>query len=349
LASTPYGERWGRNWLDAAGYADSEGGKLSADHPRPYAWRYRDYVIRSLNEDKPYDRFLTEQIAGDELVDYEHATMVTKQMMDNLIATGFLRMAPDSTSEREVNFSDDRLDVVADEIDVFGSTVLGLTMKCAHCHSHKYDPIPQRDYYRLDAVFKGAYDEHDWLQPLYIPKTTVIVTQTQGRLLPYLEPGKTPYELAEEARDREDSNGEINRQLAAMKSAWEKKIEPLKKKVLDERLSKLPRSLQDDLRAVDATSPENRTEVQKYLAEKFDAILKVSSADLKVADPAYAKEEEKHQSETLLLEAKIIPDPKIQALWDRGEPSPTYILRRGSPSNFGPLVQPGVPSVLITG
>src|SRR6266404_2902637 len=86
-------------------------------------------------------------------------------MMDNLIATAFLRMAPDSTSEREVNFADDRLDLIADEIDVFSSTVLGLTMKCAHCHTHKYDPLPQRDYYRLAAVFKGAYDEHDWLKP----------------------------------------------------------------------------------------------------------------------------------------------------------------------------------------
>ena len=349
LASPHYGERWGRYWLDAAGYADSEGGKLSADHPRPYAWRYRDYVIQSFNEDKPYDRFLLEQIAGDELVDYEHATAVTKQMMDDLIATGFLRMAPDSTSEREVNFSDDRLDVVADEIDIFSSTVLGLTMKCAHCHSHKYDPIPQRDYYRLDAVLKGAYDEHDWLQPLYIKKTTVITTQTQGRLLPYIEPGKTPYELAEDARNREDFNGEIDRQLAAKKSAWEQKIDPLKKKVLDERLSKLPKSLQDDLRAVAATKPEDRAEVQKYLAEKFGATLKVSSDDLKAADPAYAKDEQMYQTETILLEARKIPDPKIQALWDRGEPSPTYVLRRGSPSNFGPLVQPGVPSVLITG
>lgn len=349
LASPHYGERWGRYWLDAAGYADSEGGKLSADHPRPYAWRYRDYVIQSFNEDKPYDRFLTEQIAGDELMDYEHATVVTKQMMDTLIATGFLRMGPDSTSEREVNFADDRLDVVADEIDVFSSTVLGLTIKCAHCHSHKYDPIPQRDYYRLDAVFKGAYDEHDWLQPLYIPKTTVIVTQTQGRLLPYVEPGKTPYELAEDARNREDFNAQIDQQLAAMKSAWERKIDPLKKKIIDERLSKLPKSLQEDLRAVAKTSPEERTEVQKYLAEKFDATLKVSSDDLKAADPAYAKDEEKYQSETLLLKAKQIPDPKIQALWDRDEPSPTYILRRGSPSNFGPMVQPGIPSVLISG
>ena len=349
LASPHYGERWARYWLDAAGYADSEGGKLSADHPRPYAWRYRDYVIQSFNADKPYDRFLKEQIAGDELADYEHAPAVTKQMMDNLIATGFLRMAPDSTSEREVNFSDDRLDVVADEIDVFSSTVLGLTMKCAHCHSHKYDPIPQRDYYRLDAVLKGAYDEHDWLQPLYIPKTTVITTQTQGRMLPYVEPGKTPYELAEDARNREDFNAEIDRQLGLMKSAWDQKIGPLKKKVLDERLSKLPKSLQDDLRAVAAAKPEERTEVQKYLAEKFGSTLKVSSDDMKAADPAFAKEEAKYQSETLLLQAKKIAEPKIQALWDRGEPSPTYLLRRGSPSNFGPLVQPGVPSVLVTG
>lgn len=349
LASPHYGERWGRYWLDAAGYSDSEGGKLDADHPRPYAWRYRDYVIQSFNDDKPYDRFLLEQIAGDELADYEHAPAVTKQMMDNLIATGFLRMVPDSTSEREVNFADDRLDVVADAIDVFSSTVMGLTMKCAHCHTHKYDPLPQRDYYRLSAIFKGAYDEHDWLQPLYIKETSVIRTKTQGRLLPYVAPGKTPYEVAEEERNRDEFNAEIEQQLAVLKSAWEQKIEPLKKKVIDERLAKLPKSLQDDLRTVVATAAEQRTEVQKYLAEKFAATLKVTSSDLKTADAAYAKDEEKYQSETKLLEAKRIPDPKIQALWDRGEPSPTYLLRRGSPSSFGPLVEPGVPSALITG
>ena len=349
LASPHYGERWGRYWLDAAGYADSEGGKLDADHPRPYAWRYRDYVIQSFNDDKPYDRFLLEQIAGDELADYEHAPIVNKQMMDNLIATGFLRMVPDSTSEREVNFADDRLDVVADAIDVFSSTVMGLTMKCAHCHTHKYDPLPQRDYYRLSAIFKGAYDEHDWLQPLYIKETSVIRTKTQGRLLPYVTPGKTPYEVAAEERNRDEFNGEIDQQLAALKSAWEQKIDPLKKKVVDERLAKLPKSLQDDLRAVVATAAEQRTEVQKYLAEKFAATLKVTSSDLKTADAAYAKDEETYQSEAKLLEAKKIPDPKIQALWDRGEPSPTYILRRGSPSSFGPLVNPGVPAVLTSG
>src|SRR6185295_17389607 len=94
LASPRYGERWGRHWLDLAGYADSEGGKLTADNVRGEAWRYRDYVIRSFNADKPYSQFLLEQIAGDELVDYRHARVVTQEMMDNLVATGFLRMGP---------------------------------------------------------------------------------------------------------------------------------------------------------------------------------------------------------------------------------------------------------------
>ncbi len=137
-------------------------------------------MIQAFNEDKPYNRFLTEQIAGDELADYEHASVVTQELMDNLIATGFLRMAPDSTTEREVNFVDDRIDVIADEIETISSSVMGLTMKCARCHSHKYDPLPQRDYYRFKAIFKGAYDEHDWVSPL-----------TPGKVRP-LFPGPLP-------------------------------------------------------------------------------------------------------------------------------------------------------------
>src|SRR5262249_1802814 len=93
LASPHHGERWGRTWRDAAGSADSEG-KREQDLSRPYAWRYRDYVIRSLNADKPYDRFLLEQVAGDELADYQHAPDITQELEDNLVATGFLRMAP---------------------------------------------------------------------------------------------------------------------------------------------------------------------------------------------------------------------------------------------------------------
>ncbi|HEV3438544.1 MAG TPA: DUF1549 domain-containing protein, partial [Gemmata sp.] len=125
LASPRYGERWGRFWLDLAGYADSEG-KREQDLPRPQAWRYRDYVIRAFNSDKPYDRFLLEQLAGDELADYEHAPEITQALYDNLVATGFLRMAPDATWANITGFIPDRIEVIADEIDVLGSVVMGL-------------------------------------------------------------------------------------------------------------------------------------------------------------------------------------------------------------------------------
>jgi mono/diheme cytochrome c family protein len=221
LASPRYGERWARYWLDAAGYADSEG-KNNSDPVRPTAFRYRDYVIRSLNADKGYDRFLLEQIAGDELADYEKAPVMTQELMDNLIATGFLNMVADATNQRDMGFVDDRLDVVADEIDVLSSTVMGLTIKCARCHSHKYDPIPQRDYYRLAAIFKGAYDEHEWIPPL----DHYLKTNSQGRQLPYVEPGATPFAIAQQARDREVRNTGIDRKIADLKSALQESKSP---------------------------------------------------------------------------------------------------------------------------
>jgi mono/diheme cytochrome c family protein len=245
LASPHYGERWGRYWLDLAGFADSEG-KREQDLPRPHAWRYRDYVIRSLNADKPYSRFLLEQIAGDELADYENAREIGGELYDNLVATGFLRMAPDATWANITGFVQDRIEVIADEIDILGSGVMGLTLKCARCHSHKFDPIPQRDYYRLADIFKGALDEHNWLKPDVRPGLGPVSQDTlRGRLLSYV--------TTAERRD------------------WEAKYK------------------------------------------------------------------------------KVGPEPMIQAVWDRGQPSPTYVYRRGDPSNPGQLVGPGVPSVLTDG
>ncbi|WP_299468354.1 DUF1549 domain-containing protein, partial [uncultured Gimesia sp.] len=147
LASPRYGERWARHWLDIAGYADSEGAQ-NEDRLRPHMYRYRDYVIRSFNQDKSYSRFLLEQIAGDELVEYQ-SKAITQETYDCLVATGFLRTAPDRTFANITNFVPDRLEVISDEMDILGSAVMGLTIKCARCHSHKFDPIPQRDYYRL--------------------------------------------------------------------------------------------------------------------------------------------------------------------------------------------------------
>ena len=165
LASPHYGERWGQHWLDLAGYSDSEGFGQD-DGVRPYAWRYRDYVIRSLNADKPYDKFLTEQLAGDEMSDdWKKPGNASQQTIDRLAATGFLRNTPDPTDSNERGLLAERMNIIADETEVLTSSVMGMTVGCARCHNHKYDPIPQRDYYRLTAILQGAYDPYEWRTP----------------------------------------------------------------------------------------------------------------------------------------------------------------------------------------
>lgn len=276
LASPRYGERWGRHWLDAAGYADSEG-KREQDIYRPSAWRYRDYVIRSFNADKPYDRFLLEQLAGDELADYEHTAEITPAMADNLVATGFLRMAPDPTWANITNFVPDRLDVIDDELDVFCSTVLGLTLKCARCHDHKFDPLPQRDYYRMAAIFKGAYDENDWLRPGWV--TGISSGVRADRELPFVS--------TVERRAWQEHNAAIRAQIDALGP----ELPPL--------------------------GPAAPTPPPEAVIRRRDE-----------------------------LKARLWPEPTIRALWDRGEPSPTYVLLRGDPLRPGSLVEPGAPAVL---
>lgn len=148
LASPRFGERWARHWLDLARYADSEGFK--SDETRPNIWRYRDYVIKSLNEDKPYDRFVKEQLAGDELYPGN---------VEALIATGFNRHFPDESNAR--NVMQRRQEVLNDITDVVGSTFLGMTYGCARCHDHKFDAILQKDYYRLQAFFANTRIEDE--------------------------------------------------------------------------------------------------------------------------------------------------------------------------------------------
>ena len=143
LASPHYGERYGRHWLDVARYADSAG--FEFDFHRPNAWRYRDYVIRSFNEDKPYNRFLIEQIAGDEMDGRNH---------DTLIATGFLRAGP-RVLFREKDNPERRYDYLDEILGTIGKGTLGLTVNCARCHDHKFDPIRQKDYYALQASIFG--------------------------------------------------------------------------------------------------------------------------------------------------------------------------------------------------
>jgi hypothetical protein len=217
LASPHYGERWGRHWLDVAGYADSEGAQ-NEDRVRPNMWRYRDYVIRSLNSDKSYARFLQEQLAGDELADYENSPQITDELYDNLVATGFLRTAPDRTFANITNFVPDRLEVVADEVQILGSAVLGLTLHCARCHTHKFDPIPQRDYYRLTASLKDALDEHDWMGPEVRQMTQVTSVERQQ------------WESAEKA---------ITAQVATLKQQLEAEKDDAEKKKVQEQIRQI--------------------------------------------------------------------------------------------------------------
>ena len=141
LDSPHYGEQWGRHWLDVVRYADTDG--FSNDFIRPNAWRYRDYVIRSFNEDKPYDQFVKEQIAGDE---------IDPSDPENLIATGFLRMGPWEHTAMSVAAETRQL-FLDDVTNIVGETFLSIPLGCAKCHDHKYDPIPTRDYYSIQAVF----------------------------------------------------------------------------------------------------------------------------------------------------------------------------------------------------
>ncbi|MFP6763663.1 MAG: DUF1549 domain-containing protein, partial [Planctomycetaceae bacterium] len=162
LGSPHYGERWGRHWLDVAGYADSEG-YTTSDSVRSWAWKYRDWVIRSLNEDKPFDRFLTEQLAGDELAGPREGDLRPEQI-ELLTATGFLRMAADGT-DSGANNAAGRNQVMTDTLKILGTALLGISLQCAQCHDHRYDPIPQTDYYAVRAVFEPALDWKAWKRP----------------------------------------------------------------------------------------------------------------------------------------------------------------------------------------
>ena len=170
LASPRYGERWGKYWLDAAGYADSNG-YFNADSDRPLAYRYRDYVVRSLNADKPFHQFVREQFAGDELSRFDpkrDATAATAEQIDMLIATHFLRNGQDGSGESDGNPEEVRIDrytALESTQQIVGSALLGLTIQCAKCHDHKFEPFTHRDYYALQAVFYPAFNVEQWVKP----------------------------------------------------------------------------------------------------------------------------------------------------------------------------------------
>ena len=166
LESPRYGERWGRHWMDTVGYVDVRlyDGDATTVYPNEGMWRYRDYIIKSFNDDKPWDQFIQEQLAGDEMVDWRNANDWTPEVAEKVIATGYLRNIEDHTSEAQYGI-DRRYEVLFDMMSMVSTSLLGMTFECARCHNHKYDPISQRDYYRLMATFESSYNVHNWLKP----------------------------------------------------------------------------------------------------------------------------------------------------------------------------------------
>lgn len=328
LASPHFGERWGRHWLDAAGYVDVLGGDNDAGTIKLSStkWLYRDYVVRSLNADKSFDQFLVEQLAGDELVDWRSAEHFTPQIKELLVATGFMRTAADDTDENELNTADIRHGVLQRTAEVIASNLLALTVNCAKCHDHKYDPISQRDYYVFQAAFAPALNPQHWLQP------------KQRTLADISSADRTRLEQQNAALDSQIA--EANRQIAELRK-------PYRDRLIDQKLAQVPEAIREDTGAALKTPAANRTEVQRYLAAKFESSLTVGDAEVatQFSEPDRATEAE--------LIARIAQCNRqraawgeIQAIYDVGPPLPSYILRRGNHETPGPEVQAGFFGVL---
>ena len=327
LLDTPeYGERWARHWLDVAGYIDTEGFGEYAPR-RQNAWRFRDYVIRAFDRDKPFNEFLTEQIAGDELAPWKDQE-VTPELVERLAATGFMRTAPDPTWEIEFAFLAERMNVIADEVHILGSGVLGLTVGCARCHDHKFDPITHRDYYSLGAILQSAYDPYDWVQP----KKRELSIGLEG-----------------EGKEAAEFNAPLEAKIKRLEDSLEEEAAPYKARLLEERLEGLPEAVREDLRDLSETAEGKRTEVQKYLANEFKQTLEVSATAIKQRFESFRLKADPIQKEIKEIKSRLKPEPGIHALVDMGgEPSTSYLLLRGDALTPGQPVEPAVPAVLAT-
>ena len=307
LASPAYGERWGRHWLDVARYADSNGFK--ADETRPNMWRYRDYVIQAFNEDKPYDRFVREQIAGDELYPGDP---------DALIAMGFNRNWTDETNA--AGLVTRRQETLDDITTVTGSAFLGLTVGCARCHDHKYDPILQKDYYRLQAFFAntGAGDgplpkkdvaerrKYEEQKALWESKTKDI-REEMARLLEPLRKSKVTGGI----KTFEDEVQEAILMDASKRNPWQQMMYH----TAEPRITFDEEPDARTLRGLKGDDGKRYTELKKQLAE-FDSL-----------KPAP------------LSQGQFMVDISATA-------PPTYLLRGGNVKNVGEEVQPGFLTIL---
>jgi len=303
LASPHYGERWARHWLDVARYADSEGFK--SDETRPNIWRYRDYVIGSLNQDKPYDRFVKEQIAGDELFPGDPAA---------LVATGFNRHFPDESNAR--NIAQRRQELLNDITDTVGVSMLAMTVGCARCHDHKFDPILHKDYYRLQAFFAN--------------------TRIEDNLL---------LTTAERRKEWETRNALWEEKTAAIRDEMNRLIEPKRQAMFQESFEKFP----VEIREAVTTDAGKRTPFQWHMYYKVRPQLEYG--DSQAAAKLRGAEQKRYNELKTQLAAfdhiKPEPMPIAQGMIDNGTASPkTHVLAVGVYASPQEEVNPGFLSIL---
>ena len=297
LESDHYGERWARHWLDVAGYADSEG-YTTSDANREWAWKYRDWVIRALNADKPFDQFLTEQLAGDELAGVRNGDL-TSQQIELLTATGFLRMAADGTGSGADN-DEARNQVVTDTIRIVSTALLGVSVHCAQCHDHRYDPIPQLDYYSLRAIFEPALDWKSWRTP------------AQQRISLY---------TAADRKKAEEVEAEV-KTIFAEKSA---KLAEYMAKALDKELEKYAEPLRGQLRQAYKTPGAKRTAEQSALLKQHPS-LNITPGNLYQYIAASRDELKKFDTRIKAIQAKKPPEEFLRTLVERTNHTPTTVL-----------------------
>jgi hypothetical protein len=303
LSSSYYGERWARHWLDVAGYADSEG--VTDDDPvRPDAYKYRNYVIRAFGDDKPFDQFIVEQLAGDELLKPPFENLSAEQA-ETLVATGFLRTVPDGTGSSGTDQGASRNQVIAKTIQVVSTSLLGLTVGCAQCHDHRYDPISQVDYYAIRAIFEPALDWKNWLAP-------------QKRRV-------SLYTSVDRARAAEIES-EAQKILAQRTNKQEEFIQA----TLERELAKLAASLRAPIRTARETPQESRTAAQQELLRKYPRV-NVSAGSLYLYDSKAADELKKLQQQAEDVRATKPVEEFVRAVWEPAGSAPpkTFLFHRG--------------------
>ena len=317
LASPRYGERWGRHWLDVAGYADSDG-YTDKDPVRPWSYHYRDYVIRSFAADKPFDQFITEQLAGDELAG-PLSPNLTPQQIEFLSATGFLRTAPDGTAGG-ADAKGTRNAVVSETLKVVSTSLLGLTVGCAQCHNHRYDPIPQADYYRLRAIFEPALNVQAWRPP---PARLVSL---------YTDADRT-------------AAAAIEAEAVKQEAAIQERVKELLQKAFEKELAKVPEEKREAVKAAVDKPEKERTPEQVALLKEYPSVITRGALDL--YDPAGFKEVQGKREEVKKLRETRPPEEFLSILNELpGQIPETHLFHRGDPDQPKQLTPPGELSIL---